>query len=350
MKQAPWLPASLERRRPFLEARGRIKSALHAVFENQVFLEVETPILQESPGMEPHLKAFATKLEEPFGDESGLYLHTSPEFAMKKLLAAGLSRIYQFARCFRNGERSVLHHPEFTMLEWYRAGAGTKDLMEDCRLLLQAALTAVGRTSFIWEGQSCDPFQPWERLSVEDAFRRETGIDLLATAPDPRHPDRDALAAQARGIGLHVGNDDRWDDIFFRIFLERIEAKMGQGVPTLLHSYPLSMAALARPDPHDPRLADRFELYVCGVELANAFGELTDPAEQRRRFECDQSLKESLYGERYPIDEDFLTALGHMPESSGIALGFDRLVILASGGETLEDVLWLPVIRAKNSK
>jgi lysyl-tRNA synthetase class 2 len=345
MKQASWTQVSIDRRRRFLEGRGRIKSALHRLFEDQGFVEVETPILQVSPGMEPHLKAFATTLLEPFGGERTLYLHTSPEFAMKKLLAAGLPRLYQFARCFRNGERAALHHPEFTMLEWYRAKEETVALMEDCQALLQAALKAAGRSVFTWKGRHCDPFQPWERLSVAQAFERETGIDLLATACDPEAPDRDALAAQAVRIGLHVGGGDSWEDVFFRIFLERIEPKLGLGRPTILHSYPISMAALSRPLASDCRLAERFELYVAGVELANAFGELTDPVEQRRRFERDQNLKQRLYGERYPVDEEFLLALADMPASSGIAMGFDRLAMLALGAETIEDVLWLPVAK-----
>ena len=334
-----WHPHSYGARAPRLAARAAIRTATRRFFDQRGFTEVETPALQVSPGLEPHLMAFATTLEEPLaGGERILYLHTSPEFAMKKLLAAGLPRIYQLAKVFRNGERSATHHPEFTMLEWYRAGAGLTDLMDDCRALLRTVAPVFRRGA-----ASCDPFAAWRNLTVAEAFHDYAGIDLLATAPDPLAPDRALLAAETSRIGLHVGDSDRWDDLFFRVFLERIEPHLGQGAPTFLTGYPASMAALARPDPQDARLAERFELYVCGLELANAFGELTDPAEQRRRFEADMDLKERLYGRRYPLDEDFLAALALMPAASGIALGFDRLVMLATGAETVDEVLWAPV-------
>lgn len=340
-----WHPDALEERLPNLHRRAAILGAIRLYFLERGFDEVETPALQVSPGLEPHLMAFATAIEDPLGRGGRpLYLHTSPEFAMKKLLAGGLPRIFQLARVFRNGERAAWHHPEFTMLEWYRCWEDIDALMEDCVGLLRATLRAVGAETFRRGDLLCDPFGEWERLTVAEAFARDAGIDLLATAPDPLNPDRDRLAVAARGIDLHVSESDRWDDIFFRILLERIEPKLGAGRPTLLTDYPVSMAALSRPNADDPRLADRFELYVCGVELANAFGELTDAVEQRRRFEADMALKQRLYGECYPIDEDFMAALDYgLPECAGIALGIDRLVMLAAGAERIEDVLWAPV-------
>ncbi len=339
-----WHPDAIEDRLPTLQRRAAILGAIRLYFLERGFDEVETPALQISPGLEPHLKAFATTLEDPLGGGQPLYLHTSPEFAMKKLLAAGLPRIFQIARVFRNGERGAWHHPEFTMLEWYRAWEGTAELMDDCAGLLRASLTAIGAETCQRGELCCDPFADWERLTVAEAFERDAGIDLLATAPDPLAPDRDRLAAAARGIDLHVSEFDRWDDIFFRILLERIEPKLGIGRPTLLTDYPVSLAALSRVHPEDSRLAERFELYVCGVELANAFGELTDPVEQRRRFDADMTLKAKLYGERYPIDEDFLAALDYgLPDCAGIALGVDRLVMLAVGADRIDDVLWAPV-------
>lgn len=339
-----WHPDALDERLPNLRRRAAILGAIRLFFLEHGFDEVETPALQASPGLEPHLKAFATTLEEPLGGHRPLYLHTSPEFTMKKLLAGGLPRIFQLARVFRNGERAAWHHPEFTMLEWYRAWEDPDALMADCVGLLRGVLLAAGEPLFRHGAETCDPFGDWEHLTVAEAFFRDTGIDVLATAPDPLNPDRDLLAAAARGAGLHVSDSDRWDDIFFRILLERIEPKLGRGRPTLLTGYPLSMAALSRPDPDDPRLAERFELYVCGIELANAFGELTDAAEQRRRFTADMDLKQRLYGERYPLDEDFLAALEFgLPQCSGIALGVDRLVMLALGAPRIEDVLWAPV-------
>jgi lysyl-tRNA synthetase class 2 len=339
-----WRPDRLGRRMPFLKQRGRILRALRSWFEGEGFLEVETPALQVSPGLEVHLRAFATTLETPQGGQAPLYLHTSPEFAMKKLLAGGVNRLFQFARVWRNGERSDLHHPEFTMLEWYRADAGYEALMADCEALLRATPSAAGTATLRWRGRECDPALPFERLSVAEAFQRDAGIDLLATAPDPQVPDVRALAIAAERAGIRHDERDTWEDIFFRVMLERIEPGLGMGRPTILYDYPVSMAALSRPKPGDPRLAERFELYACGVELANAFGELTDAVQQRRRFEADRAMRRALYGEAYPIDEDFLDALAHgLPPCAGIALGFDRLVMLATGAERIEDVLWLPV-------
>jgi len=340
-----WHPDAFARRRPALEARARVTRALRAWFEGEGFLEVETPALQVSPGLEPHLMAFATDLQGPHPDDRmRLYLHTSPEFTMKKLLVAGVPRLFQLSHVFRNGERSATHSPEFSMLEWYRAGAGYRDLMDDCVALVRAACRAAGTDRLRRGGHESDPFAEWEVLTVEEAFRRHAGIDLLATAPDPAAPDRGLLAAEAARAGIRTADSDSWEDIFFRIALERIEPHLGMGRPTFLADYPVSMAALSRPKPDDPRVAERFELYACGVELANAFGELTDAAVQRARFEADMDLKERLYGERYPVDPDFLAALEHgMPASAGIALGFDRLVMLATGTETIDGVLWAPV-------
>ena len=333
-----WAPHLYADRRPFLIGRARVTAALRAWFATRDFVEVETAILQVSPGNEAHLHAFATELIGDAGQRTPLYLHTSPEFAAKKLLAAGEPRLFTFARVFRNRERSPLHHPEFTMLEWYRANENYDVLIDDCAALLAAAAEAVGAKRFAFRGREADPFAPPERLTVAEAFARYAGIDLLATLDD-----RDALAIAAKGQGIRVAADDTWADIFSGVLVERIEPKLGIGRATILDEYPVCEAALARPAAHDPRVAERFELYVCGVEIANAFGELTDPAEQRRRFEAEMAEKERVHGERYPLDEDFLAALAQMPPASGIALGFDRLVMLATGAQRIEQVLWTPV-------
>ena len=329
-----WRPDKLALRLPNLQARARLQSAIRQWFANQGFVEVETPILQVSPGAEVHLSGFATDWETPDGEEEEevRWLHSSPEFAMKKLLAGGMPKIFQFARVFRNAEGSALHHPEFTMLEWYRAKAGYEALMADCAALL--ALTGVRELR--WEDKICDPAATPERLTVAEAFDRHAGVDLLAAVGNAE------LLAKQADIAMHAG--DSWDDVFFRVMFDRIEPRLGMGRPTILYEYPISMAALARAKPDDPRVAERFELYVCGVELANAFGELTDPAIQRARLQADMDEKERLYGLRWPIDADFLAAVDHgLPASSGIALGFDRLVMLATGARHIEDVLWLPV-------
>ena len=345
MPGTPWWHRHRFRaKRRHLDTRRRIIDAIRRFFVERGFDEVETPALQVSPGLEPHLQAFATELAEPGIGPRPRYLHTSPEFAMKKLLVAGVPRLFQLARCFRNGERSRTHHPEFTMLEWYRAEAGYRELMVDCEALLRACLAASGAGHFTWQGKSADPAAPWHYLSVAEAFAQYCRIDLLATAPDPETPNLALLAEAARPLGIAPHDGDSWEDLFFRIFLERIEPLLGLGAPTILYDYPISMAALARAKPEDPRLAERFELYICGLELANAFGELTDPDTQRRRFLADQEKKRARYGFAYPIDEDFLAALAHgMPESAGIALGLDRMVMLASGAERIDDVLWAPV-------
>jgi lysyl-tRNA synthetase class 2 len=319
-------------------------AAIRRFFDAEGFVEVETPVLQVSPGLEPHLKAFATRLEAPDGFMSGLYLHTSPEFAMKKLLVAGETRLFQIAAVFRNGERSATHHPEFRMLEWYRAHAGYEALMADCEGLLREVLSATGRPHFAWRGKTADPRLDFERLSVADAFRRFAGVDVFAGLRDARHPDARIFARAAADIGVRTAPDDGWDDIFSRVFLAKVEPRLGSPAPTILFDYPVHMAALSRPKPSDPRVAERFELYVAGLELANAFGELTDAAEQRRRFEADSALKARLYGARYPIDDDFMAALAYgLPECAGIALGVDRLAMLAAGVDRIDDVLWSPV-------
>ena len=340
-----WRPDRFAARRVRLDKRGRILGAVRSFFAASGYVEVDTPALQVSPGLELHLRAFKTLLHDPRdGRTAERYLHTSPEFAMKKLLVAGMPRIWQLAHVFRDGERSATHHPEFAMLEWYRVGASYRDLMDECAALLGTCQDAAGVEAFTWRGQTANARRPWQRLSVAGAFHEHCGIDLLATAPDPLAPDVERLAAAARHLGIAPHPGDDWEAFYFRIFLERIEPVLGLGAPTLLYDYPLSMAALSRRSPNDPRLAERFEVYVCGLELANAFGELTDAAEQRRRFVADQAKKRALYGETYPIDEEFLAALEHgLPPCAGIALGFDRLVMVATGAEDIEDVLWAPV-------
>ena len=332
---SPWW--SRERhadRRPFLVARNRIKAAIRKDFEAKGFTEVECAALQISPGNETHLHAFATEAEGATGERTRLYLHTSPEFASKKLLAAGERRIFDFARVFRNRECAPLNVPEFTMLEWYRADETYDVVIADCLRILSIAAVEAGTTHLMHDHEA-------ERLTVADAFARHAGIDLLATLT-PDSGDRDALAHQATRANIAFAANDTWSDIFARVLVERIEPKLGFDRPTILYEYPRVEAALARACAHDPRVAERFELYVCGVELANGFGELTDPVEQRKRFEAEMVEKQRRYGERYPIDEDLLAALPHMPPSSGVALGFDRLVMLATGAPHIEQVIWTP--------
>jgi elongation factor P--(R)-beta-lysine ligase len=338
-----WSPHVHADRRAGLLVRGRIKRALRDYFERQDFVEVECGALQVSPGNEAHLHAFETAWVATGGARQPLFLHTSPEFAAKKLLTAGERRIFEFARVFRNRERGALHAPEFTMLEWYRAGETYDSVIADCLAVLACAAETAGTPTLSFRGRDCDPFAPAERLTVAEAFARHARVDLPATLSPDGTGSRDALARAAKAAGHPIAPNDNWADVFSKILVSAVEPVLGIGRPTVLYEYPRCEAALARAAAHDPRVAERFELYVCGVELANGFGELTDVREQRRRFEAEMAEKERVYGERYPIDEEFLAALAAMPDASGAALGFDRLVMLAVGARKLDDVIWTPM-------
>src|SRR4051794_22920491 len=341
--RSPWWSATRHADvRPFLMARTAVIRAVRAWFEEQGFVEVETSVLQISPGNETHLHAPRTELTRSDGQRVTRYLRTSPEFACKKLLAAGEGRIFELARVFRDRERGDLHLPEFTMLEWYRADAGYDAVIADTVVVIAHAAQATGIGRFSFRGRSADPFVEPEVLSVATAFQRFAGIDLLATISDGEG-DRAALAAAAAGR-VRISEDDTWSDIFSKVLVEHIEPNLGQGRLTVLFEYPAPEAALSRTNPSDPRVAERFEVYACGVELANGFGELTDMKEQRRRFEHAMDEKERRYGERYPLDEDFLAAVDRMPPASGVALGFDRLVMLASGALRVDQVVWTPPV------
>jgi elongation factor P--(R)-beta-lysine ligase len=338
---SPWWSAARHADiRPFLAARSAITRAIRAWFDRQGFTEVETGILQVSPGNETHLHAPRTELDRADGTRATRYLRTSPEFACKKLLAAGEQRIFEFARVFRDRERGDLHLPEFTMLEWYRANAAYDAVMADSVAVVAHAAQATGIGRFAFRGRFADPFAEPERITVAAAFERFAGIDLLASVADGSG-DRARLAAAATGR-VRISDDDSWSDIFSKVLVEHVEPNLGQGRLTVLSEYPVPEAALARAKPSDPRVAERFEVYACGVELANGFGELTDAREQRHRFTLAMDEKQRRYGERYPLDEDFLDAVGKMPEASGVALGFDRLVMLASGALRIDQVVWTP--------
>jgi len=338
-----WTPQSHADRRPLLLRRGRLKAAIRAYFQARDFIEVECGALVASPGNETHLHAFETELRGTDGAGQRLYLHTSPEFAAKKLLAAGEVRIFDFARVFRNRERGRLHAPEFTMLEWYRAYEDYGAAITDSLALVRLAAETVETDVFRHREARCDPHAKPDRLTVADAFTHLAGIDLLATLSESGDGDAAALRSRARRGGIAVSDDDDWSDMFSKILTLRVEPRLGLERPCILYEYPVCEAALAQVSRHDPRVAERFELYACGVELANGFGELTDPGQQRLRFEREMAKKERIYGQRYPLDEAFLAALAGMPPASGVALGFDRLVMLATGAPNIDSVLWTPL-------
>jgi lysyl-tRNA synthetase class 2 len=338
-----WTPQNHADRRPLLVQRGRLKAAIGAYFQAHDFTEVECGALVVSPGNETHLHAFETQFLGPDGVGQRLYLHTSPEFAAKKLLAAGEIRIFDFARVFRNRERGRLHAPEFTMLEWYRAHEDYAAVIADSLALVRLAAEVVETDKFRHREAQCDPRAEPDWLTVAEAFTHFAGIDLLATLSASGEGDADALRSRARRGGIDVSDDDDWSDMFSKILTLRVEPRLGLERPCILHEYPICEAALARVSARDSRVAERFELYACGVELANGFGELTDPVQQRVRFEKEMAKKERVYGQRYPLDEAFLAALAGMPPASGVAMGFDRLVMLATGAPNVDAVLWTPL-------
>ena len=289
---------------PVLAVRAAVLQAIRAFFARQGFLEVETPVHTPVPMLELHIDAMASE---------SAFLRTSPELHMKKLVAAGQRRLFQLGPCFRRGERGRFHNPEYTMLEWYRADAGYLDVLRDAEMLLRdVAAAAVGAPEFRWQGARVDLAAPWARLTVEDAFERYAGWNPV-TAYDADRFDLDLVG--------------------------KVEPALPRDRPVVLMDYPAGAAALARLKPGSPAVAERWELYLAGVELANAYGELTDPAEQRARFAGWASARKAMGHPEYPVDENFLAALADMPPTAGIALGVDRLVMLLADAPSLDRVL-----------
>lgn len=290
-----------------LERRAELVRVVRDFFEARSFLEVETPTLVPSPGLDLHLDAFAVGTDR--------FLSTSPEYQMKRLLGAGYARIFQIAKAFRNNERGSRHNPEFTILEWYRAYAQVDDVMRDTEQLV--ARVTGGRVTLGGRDVGCTP--PFARMTVCEAFDRFAG-----TRPDAT-----------------LGMAERDEDAFFRLLVDRVEPALGAlDHAVFLTDYPAPQASLARKKLDDPRVAERFELYLAGVELCNGFGELTDPVEQRARFERDRAERAAKGLPVYPIDAKFLGALERgMPPSAGNALGVDRLVALACGTTEIAEVM-----------
>jgi elongation factor P--(R)-beta-lysine ligase len=336
----PVKPPRMDRREA-ARARARLAAVARALLARRGYEEVETPCLVPAPGMEPHIDAFqAPFVPERGGERRPLWLHTSPEYAMKRLLAEGFPRVFQLARVFRNGEVSATHNPEFTMLELYRAGTDYEGVMQDLEALVdEAARALAGGPRVRFGGRDVDLAAPFERLTTAEVFARHVGVDLLACAGDAAR-----LAAALAAQGLDAGRPgDTFDDLFFRAFLERVEpALAASGRAAYVVDWPAPMAALSRLKASDPRVAERFELYAGGLELANGFSELTDAAEQRRRLEEERARRAALGRPAYPLDEAFLEAVGRMPPSGGVAVGFDRLLMLVTGAREIAEVLLFP--------
>lgn len=295
----------LSSKRRSLETRCRVLRLIRAFFESEGFLEVQTPLLTAAPAPEVHIR--------PVRTDSGLFLSTSPELHMKRLLAAGFEKIFQITSAFRAGERGRLHHPEFTILEWYRSCSNYKDLQQDCQKLTQFTCKALAPESGLYfRGARLDFEGRWERYSVREAFTKFAGWD-----PGP-NPDQ-----------------DRFDlDL-----VQKVETNLGFPVPCILEDYPLSQAALARTKPGEPEVAERFEMYWAGIEIANGFSELTDPEEQKTRFQSSIARKQQMEGISYPLPTAFLASLHHLAPCAGIAFGVDRFVMLLSGAESIDDVV-----------
>lgn len=341
-----WHPYNYEQKIPSLILRNKVIKAIKDFFLNQDFLEVDTPYLQTSPGMDVHMKAFKTELENPLDKNKTLYLHTSPEFAMKKLLAAGLPKIFQIAHVYRNGEISPYHSPEFTMIEWYRANADYYDIMNDCEELLKALVKLSKANSFRANGAECFMDKGVERKSINELFYEYVGFYLTEVLPtEPSfEPPPEAIGIKAKELGIEVFDYDRFEDIYFRIMVNKIEPFLGLKMPIIIYDFPLCMGALSKASRKDARFAERFEIYACGVELGNAYSELIDPKIQLERFKYDMGLKEKFYGYHHPLDENYLAAFDYgMPESAGIGFGVDRIIMLITGAKDINDILWAPL-------
>ncbi|TSC87612.1 MAG: Uncharacterized protein G01um101416_427 [Microgenomates group bacterium Gr01-1014_16] len=321
--------------------REKVIDIIRKFFKDQGFHEMFTPILVATPSAEPNLEVFETQLRTASGKKSRAFLILSPEYSLKKAVAAGSGSVFEITKCFRNNEEvSSLHNPEFTMLEWYRIGADYKDIMNDFENLFLKITGGTGyqgnRGDWGYRGEKYDVSLPWPRISVADAFEKYTGIEIETLL------DEKKLITIGEKKGYDV-KDTNWEQMFYQIFFNEIEPALKKsGRPAFVYDYPLSQAALARRKKSDPRFAERFEVYLAGLELGNCFSELTDPVEQRSRLEADIAARRENNKTPYSIDEKFIEALEFgMPEMAGIAVGVDRLVMLASNSESIGETLFL---------
>lgn len=329
---------TLADKRPFLETRAKIIGAIRSFFVSEGFLEINPPIIQSYPSQEPYLEPMTVNLHDQKGKYYPGFLAMSPEFRMKELLTAGYKKIFAITPTFRNHESfGGVHEPEFTMLEWYRTGKDYRALMTDCeKIFTIIARTLAGAGSDPAPGK-LDLTRPWLRLSVRALFKKYAQADITHLGAK-----RERWLALAKKFGYHISNRTTLDDIFFQIFLNRIEPHLPKNRPTFVYDYPIFQAALARRKKDDPRFAERVELYCGGLELANGFSELNNAPEQLKRFRLEQKIRKSLKRPVYPIDPHFIAALKKMPPACGMALGLDRLIMLFTGAKNIADVIAFP--------
>ncbi len=327
------------RLKQIFETRSEIVRLTREFFWSRGFKEAETPIALRLPSQEPYLNFFPVTVTHPRGDEHKFYLRTSPEYALKKLLAAGYSKLFEIGKCFRNNEDfGGTHNPEFTMIEWYRAPGSTQDFMDDMESLFKYVGDKLETKIVRLKDCKVDISEQWDRMSMKGAWKKFSGIDL------DNNLTIEQLNNTAREKEYSVDQTYTYEDTFFKIFLNEIEPHLGLERPVFIYDYPAPMASLSRLCVHDPRYAERVECYIGGLELANGFGELLDAPEQKRRLEADKALRAKLGKETWEIDEDFIAGLPAIAERSeataGVALGLDRMVLLFTGAKDINEVIF----------
>ncbi len=324
----------------YLYKREQIIDAIRQFFKQQHFLEVDSPVLVKSPGMEPYLEVFETTLIDANSNKQPAYLLTSPEYALKKLLVAGIPKLFQIGKSFRNGEGlSGKHNPEFTIMEWYRTNASYLEIMQDCQdLCTFLAEKITGSLVVQYQGKTYDFSQPWEKISVAEAFEKYCGINKETLL------DKELLLAAGQKRGFSIDAETTWEQIYNQFLLNDIDPHLGMKVPTILYDYPASQASLSKRKETDPRFAERFEFYLAGIEMGNAFSELTDANEQLARFQLELEERKALHKTLYDIDMDYIAALKEgLPPTGGIAVGVDRLCMFFANAPSIQDVMVFPV-------
>jgi lysyl-tRNA synthetase class 2 len=318
------------------EDRSAIIRAVRDFFWSKDFLETDTPLAVKHPGQEPYLNPVPLTIHDPHGQAETLHLITSPEFSLKKLLASGFEKIFSITKCFRDYESfGGNHNTEFTMIEWYRAPGTLTAIMDDTEELFKAVGRRLGRESVVYKNTTVPINCVWERKTMKQLWAEYVGVNL------DEYLERESLQQLAKDKQLSVGDSDEYEDIFFKLFLNLIEPNLGFSRPIFVYDYPKRMSSLSKACAHDSRYAERFELYVAGLEIANAFGELTDSVEQASRLEADRALRAKLGRDTWPVDPSFIAALrSGMPEAGGIALGIDRMVVLFTGAKDINEVIF----------